>query len=188
MISKKSNNGLPKAGRPSLYKPEYAELAKNYCLLGADDSQLAEFLGIRRSTLNNWKKAHPEFFEAISLGKVYADSQVAHSLYQSALGGHFVLEEKAISDGQGGFQIVMLKRQLPPNVTSQIFWLKNRQPKHWKDRVEVVAELKGDPFPPKAVLDAMYAKSLARSAEEAKKLVGRRERLGIVVNTKPDND
>ena len=33
-------------GRPSMYRPEYATLAKNYTLLGADDAQLAEFFEV----------------------------------------------------------------------------------------------------------------------------------------------
>ncbi|CAM3630285.1 hypothetical protein [Polaromonas hydrogenivorans] len=41
------------------------------------------------------------------------------------------------------------------------------------------AEIKGDPFPPKEVLDAIYAKAMIEAAQMEAKLVGRRERLGI---------
>lgn len=37
-------------------------------------------------------------------------------------------------------------------------------------------------FPPKEELDAIYNKALAEAAEMEAKLVGRRERLGIVIN------
>ena len=34
----------------------------------------------------------------------------------------------------------MLKNALSGNITAQIFWLKNRKPKQWKDKVEVEDE------------------------------------------------
>ena len=30
-----------------------------------------------------------------------------------------------------------------PDVTAQIFWLKNRKPKEWRDKVEIQNELSG---------------------------------------------
>jgi DNA-binding XRE family transcriptional regulator len=98
------------AGRPSSYKKEYAELAKNYCLLGATDADLAEFLGTTRQTMDKWKKDYPEFAEAVTGGKERADSLVARSLYNKAVGG---------------------------DTTACIFWLKNRQKHAWRDRHEI---------------------------------------------------
>ncbi|WP_300485812.1 hypothetical protein [Methylobacter sp.] len=43
-------------GRPTAYKPEYAEQAYNYSLLGATDKQLAEFFRVSVRTINAWKK------------------------------------------------------------------------------------------------------------------------------------
>lgn len=97
------------AGRPTDFKPEYCELATNYCLLGATDSELADFLEISESTLNLWKQQHSEFSESIKAGKDKADSQVAKSLYQ---------------------------RALTNDTTAAIFWLKNRRTTRWRDRHE----------------------------------------------------
>ena len=41
-------------GQPTLYKPEYCELAHNYCLLGAIYEVLAGFFGITRHTIQDW--------------------------------------------------------------------------------------------------------------------------------------
>jgi hypothetical protein len=41
-------------GRPTAYKPEYCELAHNYCLLGAIAEELAGFFDVTRGTINNW--------------------------------------------------------------------------------------------------------------------------------------
>jgi hypothetical protein len=40
-------------GRPILYKPEYSELAHNYCLLGATNAELAEFFGVAERAIDN---------------------------------------------------------------------------------------------------------------------------------------
>lgn len=95
------------AGRPTKYKAEFAELAMNYCLLGATDAEVAEFLGVGVRTLQDWKQAHPDFAGAMNHGKDQADAKMIGSLYRNGLTG---------------------------NVTAQIFWLKNRRA--WKDRVD----------------------------------------------------
>jgi hypothetical protein len=95
--------------RPSKYKPEYAELAMNYCLLGATDAEVAAFLGIGLRTVADWKIAHTDFAEAMSTGKDKADAKVVGALYKNATGG---------------------------NVTAQIFWLKNRRKEDWRDKVD----------------------------------------------------
>ena len=73
-------------GRKTKYKQEYDELAFNYCLLGAKDTQLAEFFNVTEQTINNWKKDHPSFFESIKKGKQDADAEVANSLFHRAKG------------------------------------------------------------------------------------------------------
>ncbi|CAG4900722.1 helix-turn-helix domain-containing protein [Paraburkholderia saeva] len=106
------------AGRPSKFKPEYVEQARNYCLLGATDDDLAKFFGVSRATISTWKTEYPEFTAALAHGKDAADARVIGSLYDNALGG---------------------------NVTAQIFWLKNRR--SWKDRIDAeVSGKDGAPF------------------------------------------
>lgn len=92
------------------YRDEYREQAKNYCLLGATDVDLARFFGVTPRTIITWRKAHPEFHEACEDGKARADALVARSLYNNALSG---------------------------DTTACIFWLKNRQKHAWRDRHEI---------------------------------------------------
>jgi hypothetical protein len=73
-------------GRPSDYKPEYADQARKLCLLGATDKELAEFFNVVESTINLWKKEHPEFSESIKAGKDVADTLVVERLYARATG------------------------------------------------------------------------------------------------------
>lgn len=76
-----------KVGRPTKYDPAKNEMVTNLCLLGATDDEIADWLGIDRSTLYDWKKTHDEFFNAIQSGKIEADALVAKSLYRSAMTG-----------------------------------------------------------------------------------------------------
>jgi hypothetical protein len=48
-------------GRPTAYKPEYCELAHNYCLLGATNEVLAGFFDVASRTIDNWIATHPDF-------------------------------------------------------------------------------------------------------------------------------
>lgn len=43
------------AGRPTLYREEYAEQARKLCLLGTTDAELADFFNVAVDTINEWK-------------------------------------------------------------------------------------------------------------------------------------
>lgn len=123
------------AGRPTDYKPEYNEQAYKLCLLSATDKDLADFFGVKEQTINNWKKDHPEFFESIKRGKQIADSNVADRLYQRAIG--YEHDDLYLAQFQGVVVSKEIKKYYPPDPTAAIFWLKNRQPKNWRDKQEI---------------------------------------------------
>lgn len=122
-------------GRPTDYKEEYNEQAYKLCLLGATDEELATFFEVDERTINNWKKAHPEFFQSIKKGKDIADANVADRLYQRAMGFEHDSEEIKVVDH--AIERVKVRKIYAPDPTSAIFWLKNRQGKRWRDKQEV---------------------------------------------------
>jgi len=135
-------------GRPTLYKPEYCQLAYNYCLLCATDKELATFFDVEESTLNLWKVKNPEFMEAISRGKDIADAEIAQSLFHRAKG--YSHKELVTATFQGKITDTMeVDKYYPPDTEAAKFWLKNRRRKHgdWADKVEldVVARQEIDP-------------------------------------------
>ena len=121
--------------RPTAYKPEYAEQARKLCLLSAIDKDLADFFSVSERTINTWKKKHADFAQALRDGKIYADAQVAERLFQRAT-GYAHHEDKIFSYG-GEPLIVPTTKYYPPDTTAAIFWLKNRQRAHWRDKQEV---------------------------------------------------
>jgi hypothetical protein len=56
-------------GRPSLYRPEYCAAVESFMADGFSLTAFAGSIGVTRATLHEWKREHPEFFDAISRGK-----------------------------------------------------------------------------------------------------------------------
>ena len=130
-------------GRPSKYKEEYSELAYKFCLLGATDEKLADFFDVCVATINTWKKEHPEFLVSIKRGKQIADAEVASSLYHRAL-GYSHKETKLVSYEGKVTDERDIDKHYAPGPTAAIFWLKNRQPEHWRDKSERTVTLSDD--------------------------------------------
>lgn len=121
--------------RPTKYKEEYNKQAYRLCLLGATDASLAEFFEVSEQTINAWKKEYPLFFESIKAGKIEADAKVAESLYKKATG--FEKEAVKIFNANGEPLIVPYTEYYAPDTGAAFIWLKNRQPKNWRDKHEV---------------------------------------------------
>jgi hypothetical protein len=150
MTSRKKSQVTPKrpaekkkpVGRPSNYKAEYAEQARKLCLLGATDKELADFFEVEEKTINNWKLAHKEFLQSIKAGKVIANANVADRLYQRALG--YSHPEVHISNFQGVITQTPITKHYPPDPTSAIFFLKNREKDKWREKLDVDTKVTGE--------------------------------------------
>jgi hypothetical protein len=130
------------AGRPTSFKSEYIELGHNYSLLGATDSEMATFFGVAESTINLWKLKQPKFKDALIRGKAVADAHVAKALYTRAIG--YSHAETHVSNYQGEITITQVTKHYPPDSVACFFWLKNRQPDKWRDKIEVNNNIKVD--------------------------------------------
>lgn len=133
------------AGRPTKYNSIYNEQVYKLCLLGAIDSEISDFFNIAESTLNLWKTTYPEFMESIKKGKILADATVSESLYKSANG--YEHEDTDIRVVLNEVVETPIMKYYPPNPTSIIFFLKNRQPAKWRDKTEhILAGDKANPL------------------------------------------
>ena len=65
-------------------------------------------------------------------GKEEADARVKRSLYGRAV-GYSLNSEKIFCNKDGEVTRVPIVEHVPPDVTAQIFWLKNRDPARWRD-------------------------------------------------------
>lgn len=149
-------------GRPTKYNPEvHIPVAKSMAWLGATNEQIAEKLEINLSTFYDWFKKHPEFSNPIKEAKEEADGRVVESLYKRATGYKQV--EKHYEASEEGQTILSreIEKELPPDATSMIFWLKNRRPKDWRDKVDHgIGGPNGGPIQTQNVDDKELAKKI----------------------------
>ncbi|MGX2944208.1 helix-turn-helix domain-containing protein [Enterococcus alishanensis] len=103
---------------------------------GLTDEQIAENIGIRRPTLYAWKKSYPDISDALKRGKEVIDRQVENALLKRALGYEYKETTQELTNDGMMITKIVTKQQVP-DTTAQIFWLKNRKPKEWRDKQEV---------------------------------------------------
>lgn len=109
---------------------------------GLTNEQIAHNIGISTTTLYDWCNNYPNFSDALKKGKEVVDREVENALLKRALG--YCYEETTRETDETG-QLVVTKivtKEVVPDTTAQIFWLKNRKPKEWRDKVEQVTTSK----------------------------------------------
>lgn len=105
---------------------------------GLTDEQIAGNMGITAKTLYEWKKRYGEICEALKKGKEIVDRQVENALLKRALG--YTYSEKTTEQSDTGTKVRITKKEVAPDTTAQIFWLKNRKPEVWRDKKDVTME------------------------------------------------
>lgn len=101
---------------------------------GLTDEQIAKNIGIATGTIYTWKKKYREIDEALKRGKEVIDFEVENALLKRALGYEYeevkIVQEKG-PDGKDKLRQEKVIKQVAPDTTAQIFWLKNRKPDTW---------------------------------------------------------
>ena len=129
---KKKTPTKNKGGRPSKYRIEFNEQAKNHCSLGATDKQLATFFKVTVYTIDKWKQVHHEFLQSLRDGKKIFDNEtVVKALLHRAIG--YSHPEEKIFIFKGKIVRATTTKHYPPDSTALIYWLKNRLPEEWRD-------------------------------------------------------
>lgn len=114
---------------------------------GLIDKDIAHNIGVGYSTLREWKKLYPEIGEALRKGKEVVDRIVENALYKSAIGFMQKIKKpvrikeveydpktgKKIRESEKWVQVEE-EIYIAPQVTAQIFWLKNRKPDQWREK------------------------------------------------------
>ncbi len=134
-------------GRPKTFTPDWhVPKAEALCRLGATQAQIADIFDVDVRTVEKWRVQYPDFNRALKVGGVPADDAVEMTLYRRALGYQTVETEKTyelaeVEDPETGELKVFKKltgvkekvREVPPDTTAALFWLKNRRPEQWRE-------------------------------------------------------
>lgn len=109
-------------------------LIRGWARDGLTEEQIAKNIGISRSTLREWKTKYPAISATLKKGKDVVDRQVEEALIKSLMGYNTVeiTKERNIKTGELEVTREVIK-EVPPNITALIFWLKNRKPKQWRE-------------------------------------------------------
>lgn len=102
---------------------------------GLTNEQISHNIGINPKSLYDWIKKWPEIEEALRLGKEVIDRKVENALLKRALGYEYDEIKREQSDD--GVKVTVTTKQVIPDTTAQIFWLKNRKPDEWRDKQDI---------------------------------------------------
>jgi transposase len=103
---------------------------------GLTNEQIAKKIGVSTETLYTWKNKYSEISDALKKGKEVIDRQVENALLKRALGYEYTETKIEEEFGEITKKTVTVK-QVAPDVTAQIFWLKNRKREEWRDKQHV---------------------------------------------------
>lgn len=108
----------PRRGRPPAYRDEFANLARNLCLMGhATEDELGVLFGVSSRSIRTWKRQYPDFARAIEEGTLNPNARVTGALFDQCMQG---------------------------NVTAIIWWQKNKM--GWRDRIDTIAKIGVSPI------------------------------------------
>ncbi len=122
-------------------EPENLILLQGWARNGLTDEQIAKNMGISRSTLAEWKKKYSDISDTLKKGKDVVDIEVENALLKKALGYSYkeTTKELSVDKETGESKLIVTKevtKHIAPDTTAGIFWLKNRRPDEWRDRVQ----------------------------------------------------
>lgn len=112
---------------------------EGWAMDGLINEQIAEEIGVHPSTLYDWQRKYPEIAESLKKGKEVIDRQVESALLKRALGYEYT-EIKTEESEVAGTKVTRTIKEVQPDTTAQIFWLKNRKPDMWRDRKDIDIE------------------------------------------------
>lgn len=140
-------------GAPTKYQADYARMAEVACVEGGfTDLKLAKLFNVSKSTINRWKKAYPQFWDSIKVGKDLFDTTVVEQSFLKRCTGFYFNEttREPTTNAQGETKMTVTKRvrkYVVPDAKGCMDWLTNRAPDRWKKskHVEITGE-KGGPI------------------------------------------
>lgn len=117
---------------------------EEWAKMGLTDRQIANNLGIARSTFEKYKSISKDLMDTLKRGKKVSNYEVENALYKKATG--YIVKEKVpyklkdiYYDDNGNkcvnerIEIVDTEKEIPADVVAIKFWLVNRDRQNWKD-------------------------------------------------------
>lgn len=131
--------------------PDGLLLLEGWARDGLTDEQIARNIGISIRTFYEWMTRFQQILQAIKRGKAPVDFEVENALLKKATGYTVTIKKpikiktrKQLKDKgmieEEHVEMVEEEVYIPPDTVAQIFWLKNRKPGKWRDKIEAAPE------------------------------------------------
>lgn len=121
-------------------------LVEGWARDGLTDKQIADNLGISKDTFYKYKNRYTDFSDSLKKGKEVVDYEVENALLKRALG--YKYDEVTIEEFEdGSVKTKTVTKEVIPDTTAQIFWLKNRKPDKWRDKQSIEADISNNTNP-----------------------------------------
>ena len=136
-----------------LYSDELLPRVEELAQQGLNNQQIADALCIGNKTFYEWRHRYPQFAHSLKKYRGVADIMVENALYKNAVGYEYdevEQERRRVGKDEKGnwlYELVPTKithRTQGGNATAQIFYLKNRMPTRYRDKVETVLSMAQD--------------------------------------------
>lgn len=136
---KKNAGGRPSKVKSLLKHPLANSLLKELAQRNATDAECAARMLTALRTWCRWKALNKEFWQSLSAKPELDDASVELALLESARGFTKVIT-KVVGD-----VTEVEERYYPPNVAATAFYLKNRKPHQWRDKIDISASMEQIP-------------------------------------------
>lgn len=114
--------------------PEGLTIIEGWAREGLIEKQIAHNMSISISTLRRWKKQYTDIMNALKKGKTVVDYEVENALIRRCI-GYRTQEVHTIYDDAGNVaKVQIIEKEVPPDTTACIYWLKNRRPEKWQTK------------------------------------------------------
>ena len=121
--------------------PEHLSLITALAAEGFTIKQIAEKIGVSRTTFYKWRQDEPLIEEALEKGTAEANWEIEKSLFQRAL-GYDVEEIKykwkydANAREYKWVEDTKILKHVPGDSTCMLFWLRNKMPDEYRNNVQ----------------------------------------------------
>ena len=118
---------------------------------GKTDEQIADKIGISRSTLSEWKVQYSDIADALKKNKDVFDIEVEEALHKKTLGYNVELKKTfkvkhVVYSEETGKKIGEVETletgieeiHVPADTMAQMYWLNNRRSEQWRNKREQV--------------------------------------------------
>lgn len=111
------------------------------------EEEMANNLNVSPNTFRKYKREHEILRKALSIGRSTADAMVENALHKKAT-GYFIKTEKPLKIKEVYFdeagrkcekekvEVSVVEEYIEPDVTAQKYYLNNRLPSIWKNKIE----------------------------------------------------